>query len=192
MSVPHLNELYDEFAGQGLLVLGITKEKREPVANFVQRNGVKYPIGLDDGGRTNEDYGIRGIPSAFLVNAEGKVVWQGHPMGLEKEYIKSVVLATARAARSGDDSPLSPGPDPRRAGTRRKARAAQETGDEGGPKREPVSPETREIRRLFSLGKTWLANRDVEKAKEYLQTLAEKYPDAPEAATARQWLEQLR
>jgi len=192
VSVPHLNELYDEFAGQGLLVLGITKEKREPLAGFVQQNGVKFPIGLDDGGRTNEEYGIRGIPSAFLVNTEGKVVWQGHPISLDKERIKSVLSGTAGLERSRDDSTPSPRTERSRPGTKRKPRDTQEPREEVGAKREPVSPEQREIRTLFSLGKTWLANRDVEKAKEYLQTLADKYPEAAEAATARQWLEQLK
>ena len=48
---------------------------------FLKRTPVEYPIGLES--TTLEDYGISGIPHAFVVNQAGKIIWHGHPAEAE-------------------------------------------------------------------------------------------------------------
>jgi hypothetical protein len=35
--------------------------------------------------------GVTGIPRAFLVNKDGKIVWEGHPMQLREEEIEKIL-----------------------------------------------------------------------------------------------------
>ena len=48
-----------------------------------------------DAGNGGGDYGVTGIPAAFLIDGEGEIVWSGHPGGLTKETIEEA-LTTAR------------------------------------------------------------------------------------------------
>jgi hypothetical protein len=61
------------------------------VKKFVAKMGDKmdYSVAIDDDGKTSagymEEFGIGGIPHAFVVDKQGRVVWHGHPMdGLDK------------------------------------------------------------------------------------------------------------
>ena len=38
-------------------------------------------------------YGIRGVPTTFIIDREGKIVWRGHPAGLDEEMIDKMAEA---------------------------------------------------------------------------------------------------
>jgi len=84
-SIPKLDELHDDLAGKGLVVIGISDEKPEVVKSFVRGrgSGMSYAVGVDDNKRTNQAWmkaaGRNGIPAAFLVSRDGKIAWVGHP-----------------------------------------------------------------------------------------------------------------
>ena len=89
-SIPHLTELQKKFKDKGVVFVGVTDEKSDVVKKFVEKMGDKmdYNVAID-GGKTSEGYmeafGVGGIPHAFVVDKEGKIAWQGHPMdGLDK------------------------------------------------------------------------------------------------------------
>jgi hypothetical protein len=71
--VPHLIELQNKYAEKGLTIMAIT----EPGADqFVKENKINYAVGL--GGSTAATYGVTGIPQTYLIDARGKVAWEGH------------------------------------------------------------------------------------------------------------------
>ncbi|MBI4567807.1 MAG: redoxin domain-containing protein [Planctomycetes bacterium] len=84
-SIPHISKLYDELGAKGLSVVGVSREAKEKVADFVKKGNPKfsYFVGVDDGGKTHAAYmeGVAGIPHAFVIDQKGVVAWQGHPMG---------------------------------------------------------------------------------------------------------------
>lgn len=89
-SIPHLTEMQKKFKDKGVVFIGVTEEKSEVVKKFVEKMGDKmdYTVAIDEG-KTSEGYmqayGIGGIPHAFIVDKEGNVAWEGHPMaGLDK------------------------------------------------------------------------------------------------------------
>jgi len=98
MAVGHLNALLEKFGPQGLVILAITDEDRETVEAFAKGSPMKYAVGLDAGRRTTDAYGIEGIPSSFLIDATGKVVWEGHPLMLEDEQIKALLAAVPKTS----------------------------------------------------------------------------------------------
>ena len=81
--IPHLNELRSKYAGKDFQLLTFIEEGHQTMDRFLKKNTVKYPIGLESS--SLEDYGISGIPHAFVVDRKGKIVWHGHPAEAEME-----------------------------------------------------------------------------------------------------------
>ena len=47
----------------------------------VRSSRIEYPVLHDSAGANTQTYGIRGFPSAYVLNKNGRVVWEGVPMG---------------------------------------------------------------------------------------------------------------
>jgi len=71
--IPMLNELHHAYAEAGLTVLGISDEKADVVRKFAEEVGIDYP-NLVDPGEVSESYHVLGLPTAFLVDQQGRVV----------------------------------------------------------------------------------------------------------------------
>jgi hypothetical protein len=41
-------------------------------------------------------YGIRSIPTAYLIGTDGKVIWEGHPRQLEDSVIEKALQAVEK------------------------------------------------------------------------------------------------
>ena len=86
-SIPHLTQLQKKYKDKGVVFIGISDEKPATVKKFVEQMADKmdYRVALDQDRKTSggylEAYDISGIPHAFIVDKEGRVVWNGHPMG---------------------------------------------------------------------------------------------------------------
>lgn len=98
-SIPHLSELYNKYSKKGLVVIGVTSDKESNVKKFIKQMQIDYFIALDSGGKTNNSYAIRGIPSAYLVDVNGKIAWQGHPMNLENSEIESALKSVIKKSK---------------------------------------------------------------------------------------------
>lgn len=90
-SIPHLTELQKKFKDKGVVIVGISDETADKVKPFVEKmaDTMDYVVALDDERKSNEGYmkayGQGGIPTAFIVGKDGKVLWVGHPMdGLDQ------------------------------------------------------------------------------------------------------------
>ncbi|MSU58069.1 MAG: redoxin domain-containing protein [Pedosphaera sp.] len=94
-SIPHLTEMQKKF--KDVIFIGVSDEDAETVKPFVKKMGDKmdYTVAVDNDRKTSagymEAYGINGIPHAFIVDKEGRVVWLGHPMGGLEETLAEVV-----------------------------------------------------------------------------------------------------
>ena len=87
-----LEELYQELGPQGLTVLAITKygkgddeagrrASRAKAEEFLRRRELHYPAAITDGREIYPAYQVRSIPSAVLIDENGKLVAYG--VGLE-------------------------------------------------------------------------------------------------------------
>ena len=86
VEIPWLTKLHDQYASQGLVVLGISeddldlddkaalfKQKRE-IAESAGKLGINYPVLIDDA-KVAEPYGgVDALPTTFYVDRNGKVV----------------------------------------------------------------------------------------------------------------------
>lgn len=86
-SIPHLTELQKQFGKRGVVFVGVSNEDPKVVRPFVKKMGdrMDYRVAVDQNDQTSkaymEAYGQNGIPTAFVVDQAGNVVWVGHPMG---------------------------------------------------------------------------------------------------------------
>ena len=120
VSIPHLNDLHTKFAKKGLIVIGqdCWEQDESKVGPFVKQMGEKmtYRVALDD--KSTEEKGAMaktwmeaagqsGIPSAFVVDKNGKVAWIGHPMELKEKTLQQVLDGTfdlKQAAAEGEEA----------------------------------------------------------------------------------------
>lgn len=105
VSIPHLTELQKKF--KDVVIVGISDEDVATVKKFVAKMGdqMDYVVAVDQEEKTGQAYmggfGVDGIPHAFVVDKEGRIVWHGHPMGdlervLEELQAGKFDLAKAR------------------------------------------------------------------------------------------------
>ena len=90
-SAPHLNRLYRELGPQGLVILSISDEKLGVVERFVRDNGLQFAVGAESD--NNVQYEVNSIPKAFLIDRNGKIAWEGHPMQAEWQMKAREMLA---------------------------------------------------------------------------------------------------
>lgn len=99
-SIPHLSELQQKYKDDNVVFIGVSDESAETVEPFVTKMGSKmdYRVAIDTSRQTHKGYmsayAQRGIPTAFIVDLDGKVAWVGHPMGGLDGAIKQIVEGT--------------------------------------------------------------------------------------------------
>lgn len=83
-----MQALHKTYVDQGLTVLAVNiGEKKSAVQSFVDENGYTLSVLLDSRGAVRGAYGVRSIPTTYLVDDQGTVqyVRRGYGSGLEAE-----------------------------------------------------------------------------------------------------------
>ncbi len=99
-TIPYLTELQKRFRNRGVRFVGISSEDAATIKPFVTRMGdqMDYTIAADEDRRTSlayyELFGERGIPHAYVVDRQGRIAWQGHPMAGLDEILEDVLAGT--------------------------------------------------------------------------------------------------
>jgi thiol-disulfide isomerase/thioredoxin len=72
--LPDIQKLYDEKRDDGLRVLLVNVEDNaDDAIAFLEERGVSMPVVLDRDGDLYRDYGLRGLPDSFFIDADGNV-----------------------------------------------------------------------------------------------------------------------
>ncbi|MGV3614251.1 MAG: redoxin family protein [Fimbriimonas sp.] len=112
-SIPHLTEMAKKYKGKasfnGISISEAQKDAKDTsyiakVDKFVKNMGTKmnYNVGVDGptkvmAKRWMEAAGQDGIPTAFVIDRQGKIAWIGHPMSGLDEVVGQVVAGTFNA-----------------------------------------------------------------------------------------------
>ena len=93
----------EKYKKAGVQLVGVTKEDEKTVKRFIEsmKSYFTYPVALDSSGSVSSGYPTNGIPSAFVVDHEGSVAWQGHPMDGGFETAVDTCIENAKAGGSG-------------------------------------------------------------------------------------------
>lgn len=90
--------MQEKFDGKGLTILSATGQPRADVDGFVEEFGAVYPILCEAGGGIGQ-YRTKGVPTAYLIGADGTVVWHGHPANLQDSDIEDHLKDVDKAHR---------------------------------------------------------------------------------------------
>lgn len=74
--MPSMETLYQRFDKKDFALLGVSVdfEAREEVRRFIGKKGYTFPILLDPKGKVLDLYGVKAIPSSFLINKRGVIL----------------------------------------------------------------------------------------------------------------------
>lgn len=208
--------MHEKYKDKGVMLVALSYEPDSVVAPYVSKNKIPYIVG-SGAKASREAYGIRGFPTAFLIDLEGKIAWKGHPMVAEaaiEELLKKsdpevrrklLDQAAARALAKADRL-LEQGRHAEalaaydRVVADFKDQAAAKTAQEGAAKirSDPVIMEAIRMAEIDEKAQRWMEmarvlarHGAVQDAARYYSTLLTKYPDSRHAEAARKELAQL-
>ena len=88
-SLPILNEIRKEYAARGFEVVAVNvDEKLSDALKFLERYPVDYPILLDPKGTMPQLYVIEGMPTAYLIDENGTILYKH--VGFKKKDRKKI------------------------------------------------------------------------------------------------------
>ncbi len=92
-TLPHMNKLAKKFAGRPVVFLSVTDEDRATVQDFLRTHPMRPWIGLDEGARMTQAFGVREIPQTFVLDAYGRVQHKLSPSFLYASDIQDALDA---------------------------------------------------------------------------------------------------
>lgn len=76
-SFPWLNDMQAKYGSKGFQIVGVNVDANSADAKtFLTANSAKFAVAYDAKGSTPKAYGIKGMPSSVLLDAQGKVLLQ--------------------------------------------------------------------------------------------------------------------
>lgn len=79
-----------KYKNKGVILLAVSYEPERTVKTYIDKYKVSYVVGAgaED---AMEKYGVKGFPTAFLVDPDGKIAWTGHPQDNVERAIDKVL-----------------------------------------------------------------------------------------------------
>lgn len=96
---PHLVKWHEAFADQGLTIVDVDDgriDEYSALASHVRELKLPFAVLHDEAGVVTARYGIGAYPTAYLIGADGRVLWEGHPTGADRWRVEQA-LQEARA-----------------------------------------------------------------------------------------------
>ena len=108
-SVPHLNELYEQYKDEGLVIMGIcTANGQEKYAATVEQVGMQYPVARDPELKTAKENGwaVMWYPTYVAIDRNGKVRASGllNKAGID-EVVRTLLAEDADESAADDGAP---------------------------------------------------------------------------------------
>jgi thiol-disulfide isomerase/thioredoxin len=93
-TMPEIERLHQRYRGR-LEVVGINLEGRTPeVLAFLDKGGYSFRVLFDSGNfkaATASRYGVQSIPRTYLLDRDGRILFEGHPQTLGEEQIQAAL-----------------------------------------------------------------------------------------------------
>ena len=84
--VPHLQALNDKYREKGFEILAVSKEDANLIqSKLIEGKSATYGVVKADIGNL---YSTRGIPHCWVLDAEGKCLFEGHPAGVTEQTVE--------------------------------------------------------------------------------------------------------
>lgn len=94
-SFPWMNDLQSKYGSRGLQIVGVNLDAKDADARkFLSENNGNFLLAFDNKGVTPKLYGVKGMPTSYLIDRDGRIVSEhtgfnfSKTAGLEKEIEK--------------------------------------------------------------------------------------------------------
>ena len=95
--MPSMERAWKQIESEGILMIGINvAEDLETVNAFTEEYPVTFPLLLDEDAKVSIEWPVRGMPTTFVVDTEGRIVYRA--VG-EREWDDPDLLDAVRALR---------------------------------------------------------------------------------------------
>jgi len=72
-----MNEMQEKYKAKGFKIIGVNLDgKSEDAKKFLAQNPAKFTVVFDEKGTLPKVYGVKGMPTSFLIGKNGKIVFQ--------------------------------------------------------------------------------------------------------------------
>jgi peroxiredoxin len=96
VEIPHFIELQNKYGSQGLQIIGLSlDDDAKPVAKFAQEMKINYPIAVANEKIAEQYGGVLGLPIAFIIDREGRIV-QKHVGETSPDVFEKEIVALLR------------------------------------------------------------------------------------------------
>jgi peroxiredoxin len=70
-----MNEMQQKYGGKGLAIVAVNVDKKRADAEkFLAQLPATFPVVFDEAGTAPAAFGVKGMPSSYLIDARGNVV----------------------------------------------------------------------------------------------------------------------
>lgn len=84
------NTLAYEFRDDMNLIV-LTREPAEQVASLLMHDYQFFYVATDEQGHLFEDFGVRHVPYAVIINRKGRIEWAGNPYYIDKNRLQNII-----------------------------------------------------------------------------------------------------
>jgi cytochrome c biogenesis protein CcmG/thiol:disulfide interchange protein DsbE len=101
-SFPWMNEMQQKYGPRGFAVVAINVDKkRSDAERFLVQHPANFTVVYDEAGSTPTAYGVKGMPSSYLIDARGNVTFVERGfLDENKAELESRVAALVAAAKT--------------------------------------------------------------------------------------------
>ena len=72
-----MNQMQDKYRSKGFKLIGVNVDaKSEDAKKFLSQTPAHFTIAFDSKGETPKNYGVKGMPTSFLIDKNGRVLLQ--------------------------------------------------------------------------------------------------------------------
>jgi len=82
--IPNFVEVYNKYKDKNIQFVGVSNEDISTLKSFVEDYDISYPILIDDANIMGK-WGIRAIPTTFVLDRNGKVIFRNIGMMTRKQ-----------------------------------------------------------------------------------------------------------
>jgi peroxiredoxin len=88
-AMPHMQSLYEIYKEKDVIILGINSgERKDKVEPFLKEHKITYRILLDQRSEVIRKYGVRGIPTFFIIDKKGIIRYSYTGMPSNEQIIQ--------------------------------------------------------------------------------------------------------
>jgi thiol-disulfide isomerase/thioredoxin len=90
-AIPHLNQLANEFHGQGVVFLAVTDDDEDRLKPFLAHQSMDAAIGIDTERKNWKAFGVPSIPHTIVIDKDGNLIGATLPENVTPDILREAL-----------------------------------------------------------------------------------------------------